>query len=135
VGSLNGRLRRLEERLEGLMPEPKDEAAELRRRIHIAILDELSYLKSVRAHGLPRTGEPNIPPFDEAGEILGYPYTAGQLMELAVRRVFERLIEEGAISEEEAERFIAGYTEKYKNQVAKLEPRRSWDKVEATGPP
>jgi hypothetical protein len=87
VGSLNGRI----SKLEGRIPQPPDKDGELRKALMIAFLDELSRLKSVRGHGIPRIGEPNIPPFDEAGETLGYPYTFGELMELAIRRVFERM--------------------------------------------
>jgi hypothetical protein len=128
VGSLNGRI----SKLEGRIPQPPDKDGELRKALMIAFLDELSRLKSVRGHGIPRIGEPNIPPFDEAGETLGYPYTFGELMELAIRRVFERMRDEGAIPPEGVEQLAERWTEEFRSQ----EPfGQGWDKVEATGPP
>jgi hypothetical protein len=128
VGSLDGRI----SKLEGRIPQPPDKDGALRKALMIAFLDELSWLKSVRGHGIPRIGEPNIPPFDEAGETLGYPYTFGQLMELAIRRVFERMRDEGAIPPEEVEQLANRWTEEFRNH----EPfGQGWDEVEATVPP
>jgi hypothetical protein len=131
VGSMNG-MSGCISKLEGRIPQPPDKDGELRKALMIAFLDELSRLKSVRGHGIPRIGEPNIPPFDEAGETLGYPYTFGQLMELAIRRVFERMGDEGAIPPEELEQLAERWTEEFRDH----EPlRQGWDEVEATGPP
>ena len=63
MGNLKGRI----ERLEGRIPPPKDKGAELRRAVMRDIMDEFARLKSLRGHGIHRTGEPNIPPFDPVG--------------------------------------------------------------------
>jgi hypothetical protein len=63
MGSLNGRIGRLE----GRIPPPEDKGAELRRAVRTDILDEIARLKSLRGHGIHRTGGPNIPPFDPVG--------------------------------------------------------------------
>lgn len=131
MGSMNGMNGRIS-KLEGRIPQPPDKDGELRKALIRAILDELSWLKSVRGHGIARVGEPNIPPFDEAGQTLGYPYTFGQLVELAIRRVFERKRDEGAIPPGGVEQLASRWTEEFRDH----EPfGQRWDKVEATGPP
>lgn len=77
MGGLEKRI----EALEGRMPPPKDEAAEIRREITIAILDEFGRLKACRANKHYRGGKPPTPiqPTDPVGERFGYPYTTGQL--------------------------------------------------------
>lgn len=84
MGSLNRRL----ERLEGRIEPPEDEGAELRRAVMIKVLDEFSRLKASRATGL-RGGVPIVPE-DIPGQYLTKPYTTGQLVELAIERVWER---------------------------------------------
>jgi hypothetical protein len=84
VGSIESRISRLEGRIEP----PEDERAALRHAVMRDILNEFARLKASRAHGY-RGGKPMVPE-DIPGKILGPGYTTGQMMELAVRRVFER---------------------------------------------
>jgi hypothetical protein len=130
MGNLNGRI----ERLEGRIPPPKDKGAELRRAVMRDIMDEFARLKSLRGHGIHRTGEPNIPPFDPAGEHLGYPYTTGELLEFAVRRVFEheREIAPEILSAEATEQMAARWTEALRKQSFF---GSRWNEVQAEGPP
>jgi hypothetical protein len=139
---LNGRVGRLEERIEALIPPPRDEAAELRREITIAILDEIGRLKSLRGHGIFRSGEPNIPPFDLAGETLGYPYTHGEFIEFAIRHVVEGIREDqpDLFDDEGWEGLVAKWTQSFKEsheaQLGSRDAERfGWDKVAQTGPP
>ena len=76
------------DRLEAQIESPQDEGAARRYAIATEILDEVAGLKSSRAAGF-RGGVP-IEPEDIPGKILGAYYTWGQLVRLAVRRVFER---------------------------------------------
>jgi hypothetical protein len=94
VGGLDRRLKRVEERI----PPPVDEGDALRRAMMHAIMDELGRLKSSRATGY-RGGDPPIPivPEDIPFKELGPGYTTGLMVELAIRRVFER---EGIADEE-----------------------------------
>ncbi len=138
MGSIEARL----SRLEGRIPPPKDEAADLRRGITIAILNEIGRLKALRGHGIFRSGEPNVPPFDLAGETLGYPYTHGEFMEFAIRRVAEGIREDqpDLFDDEGWEDLAANWTqslkESYEAQLGSLDPDRfGWDKVAQTGPP
>jgi hypothetical protein len=85
VGSLNGRISRLEDRTEPVRSEAEDEAAEIRRALMAATVDELRRLKASRAVGFRRTEPEDIP-----GQYLSKPYTFGQLIELAIRRVWGR---------------------------------------------
>jgi hypothetical protein len=120
------------ERLEGRIELPKDEAAELRHAIRRDIIHELGRLKAERAQGY-RGGKPPIPvqPTDPAGEVLGYPYTHGQLAELAIRRVFGR---ETNLSPEETEELIRSWTEEFKD-LFEATLGQDWDEVECWDPP
>lgn len=75
-----------------------------------------------------------IQPTDPAGEALGYPYTTGELLSYAIRRVFEREreIAPDVLGTEQAEDMIASWTEALRGGAI-LGGR--WDEVEAEGPP
>jgi hypothetical protein len=113
-------------------PDEADEGAELRRSVLIDIVNELSRLKASRARNGYRGGKPPTPiqPTDPAGEALGYPYTKGQLLEHAVRLVFER--GEASASLEDTERLVAAWTEGLREDTVFGE---RWDEIEAEGPP
>jgi len=88
MGSLDGRI----SRLEGLMPEILHDAREEERQrrqraITRMILDEFAKLKASRAVHY-RGGVPTEPE-DIPGKILGPDYTAEDMMELVIRRVVE----------------------------------------------
>ena len=123
--------RRVEE-LERLIGQPKDEGAEARRAVIIDIVNEVSRLKSCRATNSYRGGKPPTPiqPTDPAGDALGYPYTRGQLLEHAVRLVFER--GEASYAGEDTERLIASWTEGIRGHAVFGE---GWGEIEAEGPP
>jgi hypothetical protein len=125
-------LERRIERLEGRIEPPEDEGAQLRRALWGEILGELSRLKGARARGHYKGGNPPTPiqPTDPAGEILGYPYTHRQLVELAIRRVFER---ETEFSGKEADELITSWTEGFREQLTSLE--FDWNQVECWAPP
>ncbi len=131
MGSLEGRI----SRLEGLIPEPEDEGAELRRAVMVNILNEIGHLSACRARNSYRGGTPMTPiqPTDPAGEALGYPYTWGELTTFAIRRVFERLEEEGMISGEAVEQVIDAWVDRFKEKFA--HSGRDWDDIDAEGPP
>ena len=131
MGSIDKRL----EDLEGQFAPPEDEEAELRRAVIRDILNEFAALKSCRARGHYRGGNPPTPiqPTDPAGEALGYPYTAGELVGFAVRRVFEREREEApdVLTHEDTEDLIAAWVEGMR--AGPFGER--WDEVDAEGPP
>ncbi len=85
MANVDDRLSKLEK---GLPPEG-DPEADLRWAVSRDILAEYARLKASRAKNSWRGGVP-IEPEDIPGKILGEGYTHGQMMELAVRRVFER---------------------------------------------
>jgi hypothetical protein len=76
-------------KLEKGLPPEGDPEADLRWAVSRDILAEYARLKASRAKNSWRGGVP-IEPEDIPGKILGEGYTHGQMMELAVRRVFER---------------------------------------------
>jgi hypothetical protein len=123
------------EDLERLLPPPEDEGAELRRAVMRDILDEFAALKACRARNVYRGGKPPTPiqPTDPAGEALGYPYTTGERVGFAVRRVFEREREEDpdVFTHEQTEDLIASWTENMRRGPF----GERWDEVEAEGPP
>jgi hypothetical protein len=84
MGSLEKRL----EVLEGRIEPPEDEGAELRRALLRATLDEFARLKASRAPGF--RGGVRIVPKDIPGQYLTKPYTTGDLIDLAIERVWER---------------------------------------------
>jgi hypothetical protein len=69
-----------------------------------------------------------------AGEHLGYPYTTGELLEFAVRRVFEheREIAPEILSAEATEQMAARWTEALRKQSFF---GSVWDRIEADAPP
>jgi hypothetical protein len=112
MGSLENRLSRLEGLIQPLAW-PEGEAAALRRALVRDILDELARLKASRAvHYRGGTPMVRIEPEDIPGKILGPDYTKEDVMELARRRVLERL--ERHLTREEvirAARILAGEEE------------------------
>ena len=88
MGSIDRRIEYLERRLQD--SDPTDPDADLRHAMWVAILNEISSLKSYRAGHYHIPGVASPPPIDTAGEALGYPYTTGQFTAFAVRRVVER---------------------------------------------
>ena len=132
MGSIDRRL----DDLEGhFRPPDEDHEAELRRAVMRDILDEFSRLRSCRAARVYRGGTPPTPiqPTDPAGEALGYPYTMGQLVEFAIRRVFEREQDEApdVLTHEATEDLIASWTE----NIRRGPFGERWDEVGAEGPP
>jgi hypothetical protein len=127
MGSLEGRISRLAGRIEP----PEDLGAELRRAVVRDILDELARLKVSRAHGY-RGGVP-IEPEDIPGRILGPGYTTGQMVELAVRRVFERehQIAPGILERHVVEDLIKKWTSMF--EVFSARHGLDWNKVEDDG--
>ena len=113
--NIHGRL----ERLEGQIPPSVDEAAALRQAVIRDIMNEFGRLRASRARGF-RGGVP-IEPEDIPGKILGPTYTTGQMMELAVRRVFERadVADEG---------LIEGWTRTFEKLFARQ--GQDWNKLE-----
>ena len=88
MGSIDNRISRLERN----RPPEGDPEADLKWAVSRDILAEFARLKASRATNSWRGGDPmvRIEPEDIPGKILGEGYTTGQMMELAVRRVFER---------------------------------------------
>ena len=129
MGSLEKRIEALE-RLYAAESGEADEGAEPRRSVLRDIVNELSRLRASRARNGYKGGTPPTPihPTDPAGEALGYPYTRGQLVEHAVRLVFER----GEASAEDTERLVASWTEGLREGTVFGE---RWDDIEAEGPP
>ena len=133
MGGLEKRIRDLE-RLYGEAPTPEDEADEVRAVVMRDIMEEFGRLKSCRATQHYRGGTPPtpIPPTDPAGEALGYPYTTGDLVAFAARRVFERERDEApdVLGEEEVEVLVAAWSEHLRRSFGER-----GEKVEAEGPP
>jgi len=79
-------------RLERNRPPEEDPEAALRWAVTRDILNEFARLKASRGANSWRGGDPmvRIEPEDIPGKTLGEGYTTGDMMELAVRRVFER---------------------------------------------
>ena len=86
MGGLKGRITHLEGRIEPVVEE--DEGQAIRSALMRATLNELSRLKASRARHM-RGGE-YLEPEDIPGQYLTKTYTTGQLIELAIRRVWER---------------------------------------------
>ncbi len=88
MGSIANRISRLERN----RPPEGDPEADLKWAVTRDILTEFAALKASRSTNSWRGGDPmvRIEPEDIPGKILGEGYTHGQMMELAVRRVFER---------------------------------------------
>jgi hypothetical protein len=103
VGSLNGRL----ERLEGRIGPPEDEGAEIRRRLMAATINEYSSLRwcGAHTHWIQDGIAVPIPPENKPAHYLGDGYTHRQLTELAIQRVWER---EG-LPEDLMESWIEGF--------------------------
>ena len=131
MASIDKRIADLERRI----APPEEEEAELRRAVIRDILDELAALKSCRARNSYRGGNPPTPiqPTDPAGEALGYPYTTGELVGFAVRRVFEREQDEApdVLTHEATEDLIASWIENMRRGPF----GERWDELGAEGPP
>jgi hypothetical protein len=121
--------------LERLIVAPEDEEAERRRAVIRDILDELAALKARRARNSYRGGNPPTPiqPTDPAGDVLDYPYTTGELVGFAVRRVFEREreIAPEILGREDVEEMAANCTE----SMRRLAFGERWEEIDAEGPP
>jgi len=134
VASIDRRIQRLEESY-GIGDADDDPGAELRAAVMRDVMAEFARLKSCRARGVYRGGSPPTPiqPTDPAGDALGYPYTTGELLEFAVRRVFEREREEApeVLSRETVEDVVTAWTENMRGYVG----ADAWGEVEADGPP
>jgi hypothetical protein len=131
VGSLEGRISRLEEHIGPTEPSEADPTKALRSAILRDIMAEFGRLKASRATGVFRGGDPTpIEPEDIPGQVLGPGYTTGQMMELAIRRVFER--ERGnapdVLSGDEVENLIKGWTDVFEAFFARQ--AWNWNKVE-----
>jgi hypothetical protein len=131
--SLRGWIEKIERRL----PDPAslDEDKEREWVIGREILDEIGSLQGAKATHSYRGGTPPTPiqPTDPTGDALGYPYTWGDLVTLAIRRVFERNADPEAEDLEGLilERSIKSWVEAFKDMSSEDE----WDQVEAEGPP
>jgi len=128
MGSIDKRL----EDLERLLPPPEDEEAELRRAVMRGILDELSSLGACRARNRYRGGTPPTPiqPTDPTGDSLGYPYTRGELIGFAIKRVIERR----DFPEEESGEIAASWVAFFR-ELDRERGGDRWDEVKAEGPP
>ncbi len=132
MGSIERRIEALERLIEP--SEAEDEVAELRAALTRDIMGEYARLRACRANSGYRGGSPPTPiqPTDPAGDALGYPYTTGELVEYAARRVLEReRMEAPEILTEEAAELLAG---RWTEALRSLFDER-WDEVEAEGPP
>jgi hypothetical protein len=135
VGSIDKRIADLE-RLIG-PASLEDEDAERRWAVMRDILDEFAALKACRARNSYRGGNPPTPiqPTDPAGDALGYPYTTGEMVGFAIRRVFWRSREQDeapeVLTHEATEDLIASWTENMRRGPF----GERWDEVEAEGPP
>jgi hypothetical protein len=131
-----GNIARRIEDLERLIKPPQDEGAHLRRAVMRDILDELSRLTSCRSTNSYRGGKPPTPiqPTDPTGDAYGYPYTRGQLVEYAIRRVLGREQDEApdVLTHEVTEGLIASWSEALRESTAFGE---GWDEIEAEEPP
>jgi hypothetical protein len=130
MGRLDDRLNKLERRI----PPPKDEADGIRRAITVAILEEFGRLKACRANRHYRGGTPPAPiqPTDPAGDVLGYPYTTGQLVECAIRNVVGRIAEDqpDLFADKSWEDLAESWAESWRAYWGD-----SWDEIHAEGPP
>jgi hypothetical protein len=88
VGSLEKRM----ENLEGRIEPPEDEGRAKRRAILRAIIEDFGRLKGSRAvhYWSGPNGMTPIEPEDIPGQYLTKPYTTGDLIDLAIKRVWER---------------------------------------------
>ncbi len=90
MGSIERRI----EALEGRVPPAKDEVAAVRAAVRREVMEEFGRLKASRAVGYrgQGPGKPlrRIESEDIPGRILGPGYTTGDMMALAIERVFER---------------------------------------------
>ena len=131
MASIDKRIADLERRI----APPEDEEAELRRAVMRDILDELAALQACRARNVYRGGNPPTPiqPTDPAGDALGYPYTTGELVGFAVRRVFEREREIAPenLGGEDVEEMAANCTESMRRWAF----GERGEEIEAEGPP
>jgi hypothetical protein len=135
------------EKIERRMSDPAslDEDKEREWVISCEILNEIGALQGNKATHY-RGGTPPTPiqATDPTGDALGYPYTWGDLVTLAIRRVFERNSDPSGSSAEESsaetawdleglvlERSINLWTEAFKDMFGE----DGWDRVEAEGPP
>jgi hypothetical protein len=129
VANVDDRLSKLEK---GLPPE-EDPEADLKWAVTCDILEEYSHLKASRAKNSWRGGTPmvRIEPEDIPGKILGEGYTHGQMMGLAVRRVFEREheLEPDILDRETTEMLIEQWTAAMRQYITSN--GYDWDEVEA----
>jgi len=117
-------------RLENNRPPEEDPEAALKWAVSRDILNEYARLKASRAKNSWRGGVPIVPE-DIPGKILGEGYTHGQMMELAVRRVFEREheIEPDILDRETTEGLIEQWTASMRQYLTSS--GYAWDEVEA----
>jgi hypothetical protein len=130
------RLRSWIEKIERRMPDPAslDEDKEREWLTGREILNEIGALRGNRATHY-RGGNPPTPiqPTDPAGDVLGYPYTWGDLVTLAITRVFERNADPEAeglelqILQKSVNLWAAGFKD--------ISGEDEWDQVVAEGPP
>jgi hypothetical protein len=122
------------EALERLIQTPEDEGAAVRQALMRDILGEFGRLRACRANSSYRGGTPPTPvqPTDPAGEALGYPYTTGECVEYAIRRVLERERDAAPdiLTEEAVDQLAASWTMGLRSFFGER-----WDEVEDEGPP
>ena len=122
------------EALERLIEPPEDEGAAVRQALMRDILGEFGRLRACRANSSYRGGTPPTPvqPTDPAGDALGYPYTTGECVEYAIRRVLERERDAASdiLTEEAVDQLTASWTMGLRSFFGER-----WDEVEAEGPP
>jgi hypothetical protein len=125
------------EKIERRMPDPAslDEDKEREWVIGCEILDEIGSLQGAKATHSYRGGNPPTPiqTTDPTGDALGYPYTWGDLVRFAIRRVFERNSDPKAEDLESLilERSVNLWVEAFRDMSSEDE----WDQVVAEGPP
>ena len=122
------------EALERLIQTPEDEGAAVRQALMRDIVGEFGRLRVCRANSSYRGGTPPTPvqPTDPAGDALGYPYTTGECVEYAIRRVLERERDAAPdiLTEEAVDQLAASWTMGLRSFFGER-----WDEVEAEGPP
>jgi hypothetical protein len=121
---LNGHL----ERLKAQIPTPEDKGAAFRRAVMRSVMNEFGRLKASRATNTFRGGV-RVEPEDIPGKILGSGCTTGQMVELAIRRVFEgEVFERGELPDDRLDELV----EKWSRVLEAYFTRngRDWNKPE-----
>lgn len=118
------------EQLERLIEPPAEEnpEADTARALLFAIVDEVGRLKGSRAQH--ERGGVVVVPEDIPGQYLDAPYTFGDLVGLACRRVAERELGDD-LPADEVEQMVEGWTEGMRGVFERIGKGASWDRIES----